>query len=123
MKELLTNILSDILNAKVAEIRDVDKGEEPFLYASGNWGPGYISIKGLVGRKMIIRSLTMQLAAKVAKEIPEIEFIAGNVTGGMIPGWLLSEYLEIFLGKTVPFIYIRDARKKRRAKRTNYRYY
>jgi len=99
-----------VLEAAV-EIRDVDAGEEPFLYASGNWGPGYVSIKNLVGRKEIIRLLTRQLAAKVAK-VRKIEFVAGIVTGGVIPGWLLSENLEPLLGKTVPFVYIREMRKK-----------
>jgi len=46
-----------ILKAEALTIRDVDGGESPFLYASGNWGPGYIMIKGLVGRKKIIKSL------------------------------------------------------------------
>lgn len=110
-----------IFEAKAVEIRDVDAGEEPFLYASGNWGPGYISIKGLVGRKKIMKTLTHQLAIRVAERVPRVEFIlssididfvAGNVTGGMIPGWLLSEELEKILGKTMPFVYIRGLRKK-----------
>ncbi|MBZ9572217.1 hypothetical protein KJA15_02730 [Patescibacteria group bacterium] len=110
-----------ILKAKAVEIRDVDAGEEPFLYASGNWGPGYISIKGLVGRKRIMKTLTHQLALRVAERVPrvdfilssiDIDFVAGNVTGGMIPGWLLSEELEKISGKTMPFVYIRGLRKK-----------
>jgi len=101
-----------VLEAKAVEIRDVDAGEEPFLYASGNWGPGYVSIKNLVGRKEIIRLLTRQLAAKVAEKAPQLEFVAGNVTGGVVPGWILSEYLEPLLGRIVPFVYIREARKK-----------
>jgi orotate phosphoribosyltransferase len=101
-----------VLQAKAVEIRDVDAGEEPFLYASGNWGPGYVSIKNLVGRKEIIRFLCQELAKKVAEKAPQLEFVAGNVTGGVIPGWLLSEYLEPLLGKTVPFVYIREMRKK-----------
>ena len=31
-----------IIEAGGMEIRDVDSGEEPFLYSSGNRGPGYI---------------------------------------------------------------------------------
>jgi len=101
-----------VLQAKAVEIRDVDAGEESFLYASGNWGPGYVSIKNLVGRKEIIRFLCQELSKKIAKKVPQLEFVAGNVTGGVIPGWLLSEYLEPLLDRTVPFVYIREMRKK-----------
>ncbi len=101
-----------ILKAKAVEIRDVDAGEKPFLYASGNWGPGYVSVKNLVGRKEIIRFLARQLATKVAERATKIDFVAGNVTGGVVPGWLLSEYLESLLGRTFPFVYVRELRKK-----------
>lgn len=122
-----------VLGAKAVEIRDVPlkvTNEEvenlplenrPFLYASGNWGPGYVSIKGLVGRKKIIKFLTEQLAVRIMETVPrldfvlssiDIDFVAGNVTGGMIPGWILSEALEEMLGKTVPFVYVRELRKK-----------
>lgn len=102
----------EVLESGAVEIRDVDAGEEPFLYASGNWGPGYVSIKGLVGRKQIIRSLCKLLAEKIAVEAPHLRFVAGNVTGGLVPGWLLSENLEPLLDRVVPFVYIRDTRKK-----------
>ena len=105
-----------VLQAKAMEIRDVDGGEKPFLYTSGNWGPGYISIKNLVGRKEIIKFLCQELAKKVAEKVPQLEFVAGNATGGIIPGWLLSEYLEPLLGRTVPFVYIREKKKKYRHK-------
>ena len=75
-----------VLQAKAMEIRDVDGGEKPFLYTSGNWGPGYISIKNLVGRKEIIKFLCQELAKKVAEKVPQLEFVAGNATGGIIPG-------------------------------------
>lgn len=113
-----------VLEAKAVEIRDISlkvtneeveklpRENQPFLYASGNWGPGYVTIKNLVGRKEIIRLLTRQLAQKIAEKVPQLNFVAGNVTGGVIPGWLLSEYLESPLGRTVPFVYIRDMRKK-----------
>ncbi len=113
-----------VLEAKAVEIRNVPskvtseevlqlpRENQPFLYASGNWGPGYVSIKNLVGRKRIIKSLTQQLAELIAEKASRLNFIAGNVTGGVIPGWLLSEYLETLLGRTVPFVYIREARKK-----------
>ena len=102
----------EILRAGAVEIRDIDGGEDPLLYSSGNFGPGYVTIKNLVGRKQIIKPLTKHLAACVARENPDLKFIAGNVTGGIIPAWLLSEYLEECLGRIVPFVYIRDTRKK-----------
>lgn len=112
MNDRIEQLALSIINAGAVDIRDVDNGEDPLLYSSGNWGPGYLMIKGLVGRKEIIRSLTKGLAALVAKENPNLNFVAGNVTGGIIPAWLLSEYLEEYLGRTVPFVYIRDTRKK-----------
>lgn len=108
----IEEVVMKVLEAKAVEIRDVDSGAEPFLYASGNSGPGYVSIKNLVGRKAIIKLLIQQLATKVAKEAPQLEFVAGNVSGGMIPAWLLSENLEPLLGRTIPFVYIREMKKK-----------
>ncbi len=102
----------EIIKAKAMEIRDVDNGEDAFLYASGNYGPGYISVKNLVGRKRIIKPAALNLAIKISEKAPYLDFIAGNVTGGVIPAWLLSEYLGSILGRTVPFVYIRDTRKK-----------
>lgn len=113
-----------VLEAGAVEIRDVPSKvtneeveklpleNQPFLYASGNWGPGYVSIKNLVGRKKIIKSLSQQLGELIADKVPSLNFVAGNVTGGVIPGWLLSEELEKLLGRTVPFVYIRETRKK-----------
>ncbi len=113
-----------VLDAKAVEIRNVPfkvtneevgtlpREQQPFLYASGNWGPGYVSVKNLVGRKGIIRSLVSQLAQLVAEKASCLNFVAGNVTGGVVPGWLISEELEKLLGRTIPFVYIREARKK-----------
>lgn len=70
-------------------IRNVNGGEPPFLYSSGNYGPGYVTIKGMVGQKRIIEPLTFQLATKVAEEFPDLDFVAGNVSGGVVPGWIL----------------------------------
>jgi len=109
---LSERIALEILIAKAVEIRDVDNGEESFLYSSGNYGPGYVSVKNLVGRKAIMKLLAQNLAIKISEKAPNLDFIAGNVTGGVIPAWLISEYLESILGRRVPFVYIRDTRKK-----------
>lgn len=105
-------LIVDVLRANAMDIRDVDKGAEPFLYASGNYGPGYVTIKNLVGRKKIIRQLTRALALRITHTTSSIDFVAGNVTGGLIPGWLLSEQLEEYWKITIPFVYVREMRKR-----------
>lgn len=105
-------IMIAALEANAMEVRDVEAGEEAFLYASGNHGPGYVTIKGKVGQKSIMVPFAYQLAVKVAEQVPDLDFVAGNVSGGVIPGWILSEALENLMGRRVPFVYIRDMRKK-----------
>jgi len=105
-------VCSTIINAGALEIRDIDGGEEPFLYSSGNYGPGYVNIKGLVGQRNVLMSLVRKLALKISVEVGVIDFIAGNVTGGQIPGWILSELLGIMRGHNIPYVYIRPSRKK-----------
>ena len=120
----LDRLALEILKAGALELREVPEkltneqieaiwpGRRPFLYASGNWGPGYVMIKGLVGNKKLIRCLLRYLAFLLAEQWPTgINFVAGNVTGGMIPGWVLSEELEVLFGREVPFVYIRELRK------------
>lgn len=120
----LNRLALEVLKTNTLELRAVPKkvtNEEvmrlplhirPFLYASGNWGPGYLMVKGLVGNKPLMRCLGRYLAIEIAERWPTgIDFVAGNVTGGMIPGWLISEELEVLLGKRIPFVYIRELRK------------
>ncbi|HEY4523304.1 MAG TPA: hypothetical protein VJK04_00310 [Candidatus Paceibacterota bacterium] len=108
----LESLILAVLEAKAVEIRDVDHGEKPFLYSSGNLGPGYIMMKGLVGRKDILKPLVREHALKVVEFYPNVGFVAGNVSGGVIPGWILSEELESLLGRSVPYVYVRETRKK-----------
>lgn len=96
-----------ILDAGVMKIRDVDDGEEPFSYTSGHKGPGYVSIKNLVGRTTIIRRLAYCLA-KELQVVRNIKFVAGNATGGIIPGWLLSEFLAKLFYKAIPFVFVKE---------------
>ncbi len=120
----LDRLALEVLRADVLELRAVPAkvtNEQieslplfmrPFLYASGNFGPGYLMIKGLVGHKVLIRCLARYLAIEIAERWPTgIDFVAGNVTGGMIPGWVVSEELEVLLGRRIPFVYIRELRK------------
>jgi orotate phosphoribosyltransferase len=101
------DVARGMIDKGALSIRDVDAGEEAFLYASGNWGPGYVMVKGLVTEGMLFRYAVSLLANKI-REVTDGRYqaVAGNVTGGMIPGWLLAESLD------VPFMYIRDLRKK-----------
>lgn len=100
-----------VLMGGAVEIRDVDGGEKPFLYTSGDFGPGYVSIKGLVGQKSVMKFLVGRLAVRVANDVSGINFIAGNANGGIVPGWLLSDYLGLRWLQQVPFVYVRGERR------------
>lgn len=112
----LEEIASRILDSGAVSVRDVDAGEEPFVYSTGNRGPGYVMIKGLVGQRRIMKFLTMQLAHKVAPLFKtDFDFVEGNATGGMIPHWQLTDDLEAVLGLepgSIPYAYLREARKE-----------
>lgn len=105
------NVCKLILDAGAVEIRDVDGGEEPFLYSSGHWGPGYLLIKGLVGQEKTFKTLGEQLALRVIDSGIEFDFIAANATGGMIPGYQLREDLQRLTGREIPYVYTRGTRK------------
>lgn len=107
----LEEISKQIINSGAIEIRDVDKGHDPFVYSTGNRGPGYLMIKGLVGQPSILKFLTGQLAYRVVDEA-EFDFIEGNATGGMIPGWQLRDDVSNLLGREIPFCYLRGSRKE-----------
>jgi len=109
LKEIAMPTVEAILRANAMEIRDVDNGEKPFLYASGWSGPGYIMIKAMVSQDFF-RSLALLLAIKLAPKAVDAKFVAGNVTGGVIPGWLLSEYLGMLLNREVQFMYVKGTR-------------
>ncbi|MBI1979097.1 MAG: hypothetical protein HYS62_03510 [Candidatus Aenigmarchaeota archaeon] len=97
-----------IIEAGALEIRDIDGGEKPFLYSSGNWGPGYLMIKGLVGQPHLMKYLCAQVALRVPKD--RVDFVVGNVTGGLIPGWEIRNNLEMQKGEEVPFVYVEGSR-------------
>ena len=107
----LDQVTMEIINAGAMDVRDVDGGQEPFVYTTGNRGPGYLMIKGLVGQPEVLKFLIKQLAHKVVKEA-KFDFINGNATGGMIPGWQLRNDVSEILGREVPFCYLRGSRKE-----------
>lgn len=106
----LEEIGSRIVDAGGLEIRDIDAGEKAFDYSSANRGPGYVMIKGLVGQPHIMQFLTQQFALRLVDNI-NFDFIAGNATGGMVPGWQLRNDLEGLTGKDIPYVYVRETRK------------
>jgi orotidine-5'-phosphate decarboxylase len=105
-------VVKKIIDSGAITIRDVDNGEKPFVYSAGNHGPGYIMIKGLCGQPDVMHYLVDKLADKVAKACPQVDFINGNVTGGVVTGWLLRDKLSEKLGRNIPFVYLRGARKR-----------
>jgi len=110
-------IATVIVQSKALNIRDVANGEEPYHYSSGFFGPGYVMIKGLVGRQRAFTFLTRQLALKLAPTMKD-DFIAGLVTGGLPPSLDVRRYLQELQGREIPWVYIRDARKSGGAKET-----
>lgn len=99
-----------IVYQKALHIRDVANGEPPYHYSSGNFGSGYVMIKGLVGHQKTFKLLVRQLALKVA-DSRNFGAIAGLVTGGVPPSLVLRDYLQELQGREIPWVYIRDTRK------------
>jgi orotate phosphoribosyltransferase len=98
-----------ILDTGALEIRDISAGQEPFLYSSGNKGPGSLMVKGLTGQPAVLKYLSEQLAARVAHQ--DFDFVAANVTGGLVPGAELRNYVERVRRKDVPFVYVEGTRR------------
>lgn len=107
----LEEVTVKIMDSGQVEVRDVDGGQEPFVYSTGNRGPGYLMIKALVAQPETFIFLINQLAHKVVKQA-KFDFIEGNATGGMIPGWELRNHVSEILGRQVPYTYLREARKE-----------
>ena len=113
----LEDIASTLIDSGAVGIRDVDGGEQPYVYTSGACGPIYHGIKHLVSQREVLDYLTKNLSYKISelsKERPEVnfDFIVGTATGGMIPGWQLSSHVADMLQKNVPFCYWRTKNKR-----------
>lgn len=106
-----------ILSSGQVEIRDVAAGELPFEYSASTpkrpfFGPGYLLVKSLVAQDQIFLPLVNQLALRVAEVNSPFEVICGNVSGGMIPAYVLKLYLQRLTGcSPVVYIYARGSRK------------
>ena len=105
-------VCDEMLKAGVVDIRDVDGGQEPFLYSSGNFGPGYVMVKSLVARQDVFKPLVEQLALRLVESGTEFDNIAGNATGGMIPAYQCREDYQNLSGQGIGFVYIRGSRKQ-----------
>lgn len=106
-----SDIVKHLIRYKAIQIRDFAAGEEPFEYSSGHHGPGYCMIKGLVSQRALLAAMVGALVPKVLDAFPDIEYVAGNATGGMIPAYVLAEKLGQRLGREVPYFYVRNTRK------------
>lgn len=109
-----------IIKSGGLEIRDLSKGEEPFLYSSGNCGPGYVDIKGMIGFDEIFEPMVEGLAFKLLEDKISFDFIIGIMTGGALPAYRLKQILEKKLIKyspfpgftcKIPYAYMRNAQK------------
>jgi orotate phosphoribosyltransferase len=93
-------------------IRDVDAGEKPFVYSSGNQGPGYVDVKGSVGAQETFKFLVDQLAAKAVRGEIDFDAVAGNATGGMVPAYEFRERVQAYRGTEIFYNYVRGTRKE-----------
>src|SRR3989338_2985926 len=106
------DVVRMLVQTWAGNIRDLEvPGTKPYQYSSGWFGPGYLLVKKLVGFKPFVKSLAFTLAHKLLAKGGYVDFVAGNATGGMIPGWLLSEYLQELSGRAVRYVYVRNTRK------------
>ncbi len=93
------------------EVATLPKENQPFLYSSGNWGCGYATIKSLVATLPLLTEMMTELITKFYRRGAQLSFLAGNVTGGVIPGWMMSNMLEMLYSMPVHFFHVSGTRK------------
>ncbi|MBP7134208.1 hypothetical protein KBA73_03250 [Patescibacteria group bacterium] len=101
-----------LLEVGAMRICDVGAGEAPFPYTSGNVGPLFVNVKGLVSHTLLRDSLVSRLAVIMCNASIDVDFVAANVAGGVPFGLLLHQELSRRLGRDIPFIYIRPETQK-----------
>jgi len=104
-------VMLKILQSGGLSIRDVDNGEEAFLYSSKNHGPGYVDIKGRIGFDKVFEPMIALLADKLMTDNVQFDLIVGMMTGGCLPGYRVKQILSQRLKKGIIYIYQRGARK------------
>jgi len=105
-------VCAQLLSARALEIRDVDGGQDPFHYSSGNFGPGYVDVKGTVGVQGVFKTLVEQVALKAADTGATFDWVAGNATGGMVPAYQFREDYQAVTDREVGYVYVRGSRKQ-----------
>ena len=75
------------------EIRDVDGGEESFLYSTKSRGPGYVDIKGGIGIDEFFEPAVELLADVVTRDHIPVDMIVGMMSGGALPAYRLKQHL------------------------------
>lgn len=106
------SFIRSIFDYNRIEIRDVDAGEEPFLYSTKNRGPGYVDVKGGVGIDEFFEPALELLARVIVYDEVPVDLVIGMMTGGALPGYRIKQHLQSWLGKRVVYIYQRGARKE-----------
>lgn len=106
------NFIRSIFKYGRIEIRDVDGGQEPFLYSTKNHGPGYVDVKGGVGIDEFFEPALDLLADIIVQDQIPIDIVIGMMTGGALPGYRLKQHLQERLNKRIVYIYQRGARKE-----------
>jgi len=102
-----------LLEVGAVSIKDVDAGEEPFLYSSGNFGPGYVMVKSTVAKQKVFKPIVEQLALRLIDDEVEFDHIAGNATGGMVPAYECREAYQRLTGRDdIEYVYVRGSRKE-----------
>lgn len=109
--------MESIFETGGVEIRDVDAGELPFLYSSGNHGPGYVDIKGRVGFQYCFGGMVELLYETLMKHQIRWDVTVGMMTGGALPAFRLTQLVwEYNWDKSIlvtdpVYIYQRGSRK------------
>lgn len=104
-------VMFGIIVSGGVEIRDVDGGEEPFVYSSKNCGPGYVDIKGRVGFDHVFEPMVSLLADRLMADGVDFDLVIGMMTGGALPGYHLKQVMANRLRKRIVYAYQRGARK------------
>ncbi len=104
-------VMRAIIQSGGIEIRDVDGGEEPFVYSSKNRGPGYVDIKGRVGFNKVFDPMVDLLADTLVADKVDFDMIVGMMTGGALPGYRLKQLIQEHIGRPIVYVYQRGARK------------
>ena len=86
--------------------------EEIWSAMNGAIGVSHDRLEELVGYPCVLKFLSRELASRIAEKKIGFDFVAARVPRDMVPAWQVREYLEQITDKEIPFVYIREAKKK-----------